>query len=118
MISSTVPFDFDLTLFDTDGAEAPANQSTIAQMGLEQNTEHHSAYRAINLARWNAVHTGGLDFDDVHLLHVEQWAKCAGLDADPQRLADFFLVALGAHGELYPGALDVVKRPSEYSATT
>ena len=39
-------------------------------------------------------------------------------DADPQRLADFFLVALGAHGELYPGALDVVKRPSEYSATT
>ena len=37
MISSTVPFDFDLTLFDTDGAEAPANQSTIAQMGLEQN---------------------------------------------------------------------------------
>ena len=110
MTYSTVLFDFDLTLFDTDSAEAPAFDSTVAQMGMERDAAHFDAYRQINLTLWDAVHAGELAPIDVHLLRFEQWVDRTGLDADPQRLADLFLVAMGAHGELYPGALDVLHR--------
>lgn len=110
MTYSTVLFDFDLTLFDTDGAEAPAYASAMTQMGLEQVPAHYDAYREINIALWNAVHAGELTPDAVHVLRFEQWVQRTGLDADPQRLADLFLVAMGAHGELYPDALDVLHR--------
>lgn len=108
MTYSTVLFDFDLTLFDTDSAEGPAFDITVAQMGMERNAAHFDAYRQINLSLWDAVHAGELAPADVHLLRFEQWVDLTGLDVDPQRLADLFLVAMGAHGELYPGALDVL----------
>ena len=110
MTYSTVLFDFDLTLFDTDGAEAPAFDTTIAQAGLTPDADRFDAYRQINLALWDAVHAGELAPADVHLLRFEQWVDRVGLDADPQRLADLFLVAMGANGELYPGALDLLHR--------
>ena len=110
MTYSTVLFDFDLTLFDTDGAEAPAFDTTIAQLGLAPNSDHFDAYREINLALWDSVHAGTLAPSDVHLLRFEQWVDRLGLDAEPQRLADVFLLAMGAHGELYPGALDLLHR--------
>ncbi len=110
MTYSTVLFDFDLTLFDTDGAEAPAFDHTVTQLGLERNAAHFEAYRQINLALWDAVHAGSLTPGDVHLLRFEQWVDRTGLDADPQQLADLFLIAMGANGELYPGALDMLHR--------
>ena len=93
MTYSTVLFDFDHTLFDTDGAEAPAFDTTIAQLGLAPNSDHFDAYREINLALWDSVHAGTLAPSDVHLLRFEQWVDRLGLDAEPQRLADVFLLA-------------------------
>ena len=60
MTYSTVLFDFDHTLFDTDGAEAPAFDTTIAQLGLAPNSDHFDAYREINLTLWYSVHAGTL----------------------------------------------------------
>ena len=52
MTYSTVLFDFDLTLFDTDGAEAPAFDTTIAQLGLALGAERFGAYAAPVAAKY------------------------------------------------------------------
>ena len=77
-------FDFDLTLFDTDGAEAHAFDSTVAQLGIERVAAHYDAYRDINQALWDAVHAGELTPGDVHVSRFEQWVA-TNAPADVQR---------------------------------
>jgi len=46
--------------------------------------------------------------DDVRVRRFEEFAATVGLDADPDEMAAMFVWGLGAHGDLYDGARDLL----------
>lgn len=104
MSYDTVLFDLDHTLYDSDESERQAYAHTTARAGLGDPDEHFPQYVAINREMWRAVERGELDPTEVRHRRFEAFNREVGLDADPFAMAEDFVWALGAHGELYPGA--------------
>jgi 2-haloacid dehalogenase len=112
----TLLFDFDHTLFDSDTSEALAFVETLKDFGVSDPSVHFATYQKINQALWVAVEQGTITPNDVRTERFAQLAIVLGLDADPIALADRYVVAMGANGELYPGAFAVLEQLAE-SAT-
>ena len=112
----TLLFDFDHTLFDSDASEALAFVETLNEFGVTEPTTHFSTYQTINHALWVAVEQGTITPNDLRTERFKQLATAIGLDADPIALADRYVVAMSANGELYPGAYGVLEKLAE-SAT-
>ncbi len=113
MTYSTILFDLDHTLFDSDASELGAFEATMRAVGIDQSDRHLPAYLAINRALWAAVERHELSPGRVRLLRFERLVVEARLDADPGVMADLFVEGLASHGELYPGALAVLDRLAE-----
>jgi 2-haloacid dehalogenase len=109
MVYSTLLFDLDHTLFDFDASESAAFAATLAGAGATDPGEYRDTYAAINKELWASVEQGELSPNQVRTLRFERLIKETGLDADPHVMADHYVTGLGAHGDLFPGALDVVK---------
>jgi 2-haloacid dehalogenase len=105
---STLLFDLDHTLYDSDESERRAYAHTTATFGLDEPELHFATYLDINRAMWAAVERGELDPTEVRHRRFEQFNRSVGLDADPHRMADEFVWGLGAHGELYHGVADLL----------
>jgi 2-haloacid dehalogenase len=105
---STLLFDLDHTLYDSDESERRAYAHTTATFGLDEPDLHFATYVDINRAMWAAVERGELDPTEVRHRRFEQFNRSVGLDADPHRMADEFVWGLGAHGELYHGVADLL----------
>jgi 2-haloacid dehalogenase len=105
---STLLFDLDHTLYDSDESERRAYAHTTATFGLAEPELHFATYLDINRAMWAAVERGELDPTEVRHRRFEQFNRSVGLDADPHRMADEFVWGLGAHGELYHGVADLL----------
>lgn len=105
---STVLFDLDHTLLDSDASEALAFAATLRLAGVDDASEHFPVYDTINRSLWAAVERHELTPGHVRVARFEQFVDAVGLDADPLALADAFAEGLGAHGELYPGTRDVL----------
>ena len=105
---TTVLFDLDFTLFDSEYSEPTAFEYTLTQAGVPVTDDIIETYAAINKALWAAVEAGDLTPNDVKTKRFEQLVEQASLDADPLRMADDYVYGLGAFGELYPGAIDVL----------
>jgi 2-haloacid dehalogenase len=105
---TTVLFDLDHTLLDSDTSEALAFELALHTIGVEDPAEHFAEYDRINRALWAAVERHELMPGQVRTTRFEQLIAAAGLDADPRALADTFAAGLGCHGELYPGALEML----------
>lgn len=116
MAYTTVLLDLDHTLFDFDASELAAFADALTLAGGDDPMTHFPAYQRINDALWAAVETGELRPGDVrterfHLLAVE-----IGLGVDHAtvvEMADTFAFGLGAHGDLYPGAREVLDALAE-----
>jgi 2-haloacid dehalogenase len=106
----TLLFDFDHTLFDSDASEALAFVSTLKDFGVSDPGVHFSTYQKINQALWVAVEQGTISPNDVRTERFAQFARAIDLDADPVALADRYVVAMGANGELVTNALSEVQR--------
>jgi 2-haloacid dehalogenase len=106
----TLLFDFDHTLFDSDASEALAFVETLSDFGVSDPQAHFSTYQRINHALWVAVEQGTITPNDVRTERFAQFATAIGLHADPVALADRYVVAMGANGELYPGAFAVLEK--------
>ena len=106
----TLLFDFDHTLFDSDASEALAFVSTLKDFGVPDPNVYFPTYQKINQALWFAVEQGKISPNDVRTERFAQLAAAIDLDADPVALADRYVVAMGANGELYPGAFAVLER--------
>jgi 2-haloacid dehalogenase len=106
----TLLFDFDHTLFDSDASEALAFVSTLKDFGVSDPSVHFPRYQKINQALWVAVEQGTISPNDVRTERFAQFARAIDLDADPVALADRYVVAMGANGELYPGAFAVLEQ--------
>jgi YjjG family noncanonical pyrimidine nucleotidase len=105
---TTVLLDLDHTLLDSDASEALAFGQALRQSGIGQPERHFATYDAINRALWAAVEREEITPSSVRTARFEQLVATTGIDADPLALADSFVDGLSTHGELYPGAHDVL----------
>ncbi len=105
---ATLLLDLDHTLFDSDASEARAFAQALATVGVDQPARYFPTYDAINRGLWAAVERGELPTAAIKLVRWERLVAATELDADPQVLAEAFLIGMGQHGELYPGARDVL----------
>jgi YjjG family noncanonical pyrimidine nucleotidase len=109
---TTFLLDLDHTLFDSDTSEQVAFEQTLADVGVAEPGRHFDAYRSINRELWAAVESGHLSPQQVRTRRFERLVAEECIDGDPQQMAHDFVSGLGAHGELYEGALDVLDRLS------
>jgi YjjG family noncanonical pyrimidine nucleotidase len=105
---STLLFDLDHTLYDSDESERQAYAHTAERFGLTDPDHHFATYVDINRAMWAAVERGELEPADVRHRRFEEFNASVGLEADPHRMADEFVWGLGAHGGLYHGVADLL----------
>ncbi len=105
--------DLDHTLFDTDASEIAAFEETMAAAGVLDSQRYLSAYQKINLELWTAVERGEISPNVIRAGRFERLVAEQGLNADPLQMADDFVTGLGAHGELYDGAYEVIQHLSK-----
>ncbi len=105
---TTVLFDLDHTLLDSDASEQLAFEHAMRMNGVEKPGQHLESYVSINRKLWAAVERQEFSPVYVRTARFEQLVITAGLDADPLALADSFATGLGRFGELYPGARAVL----------
>lgn len=110
---STVLFDLDHTLFDTDAAEAAAFADTVTSVGVEDPAAVFPVYDRINQGLWRAVERGEITPNDLRTERFERFIASIEVDADPVAMADRFVEGLGGFGELYAGAFDVLASMSQ-----
>ena len=108
----TLLFDLDHTLLDSDASEVAAYAHTMATIGLDDPDAHFQRYVTINQQMWRAVERGELQPGEVRHRRFEQFTAELGLTADPEEMAAAFVWGLGAHGELYEGAREVLEELS------
>jgi len=105
---STLLFDLDHTLFDTEQSELRAFYQTMLAAGIANPEQHIAAYRNINTSLWEQVERGEVSPQQVRTLRFERLVAELRLDLDPLSLADAFVIGLGANGGLYPGAEELL----------
>lgn len=110
---STVLLDLDHTLFDTDTSEAVAFSQALSAAGISQPERYTATYQRINLELWGAVERGQITPQEVRTVRFQRLIAEADLDADASVLAEDFVKALGANGNLYTGARDIIEQLSE-----
>ncbi|MDA2979401.1 MAG: YjjG family noncanonical pyrimidine nucleotidase [Actinomycetota bacterium] len=101
---TTVLFDLDHTLLDSDTSEALAFTATMLDAGIENPSIHFPAYDRINRELWAEVEAGWIGPDEVRHKRFTRFIKERNLDADAGAMADRFVQNLGANGDLYQGA--------------
>jgi len=109
----TVPYtalllDLDHTLLDSDASEARAFEHALGGAGVVDPARHLPTYREINAALWARVERGEIKTAELRTVRFAQLVAATGIDASPEALADAFASGLGAYGELYPGARDLL----------
>jgi len=105
---TTILFDLDHTLLDSDGSEALAFDHTLQSIGIDEPTQHLDAYRTINNALWKRVELGELSPNDVKSLRFAQLLEHVGIDGDPDAMGQTYAHGLGSFGALYPGARELL----------
>lgn len=113
MAYSHLLFDFDHTLFDSDASEVAAFDDTMRSFGLDDPAPHFPTYQRINMALWTAAQNGEFPVTEVRNRRFVDFTAEIGLDADTAAMADYFGVAMGANGDLYPGARDLLEQLAE-----
>ena len=110
-VYTTLLFDLDHTLLDSDASEDAAFDLTMRAVGAEDPSQYRAAYDRINRALWASVEAGKMIPDEVRFARFEGLVAETGLEADPEEMAELFVGRpLGSNGELYPGAIDVLDR--------
>ncbi len=102
-----VLFDLDHTLFDFDQSERLAFRDLAGWAGIDDPAAY-DLYRSINAALWRRVESGELDPNDVRERRSSEFLAACNIDLDPEVATQIFVRGLGAHGDLYPGAQDLL----------
>ena len=105
---TTLLFDLDHTLLDSDESERQAYAHTMATIELDDPAAHFERYVTINREMWSAVEAGDIQPADVRHRRFERFIAELEIEADPRAMADAFVWGLASHGDLYPGARDVL----------
>ena len=105
---TTVLFDLDHTLLDSQASEAAAFDVTMRSVGIEPTPEVFATYDRLNQALWRQVEAGALSPNDVKVRRFEQLLDAVGVCADPVEMGATFVNGLADHGELYDGAAQLL----------
>ena len=106
----TLLFDLDHTLFDSDACEIAAFEETLRIVGVDEPLQHHETYVEINKPLWHSVERGEITPEDVRVTRFERLIAEIGIDADPAHMAERFEAGLGANGDLYQGAREILEK--------
>lgn len=104
---TTVLFDLDHTLFDSDTSLRTAHDVTMRSVGLDPDGVY-DRFERINSALWRRVELHEIAPDDVRVLRFEQLLAELSVDGDPVAMADTFVDVLAASGDLYEGARELL----------
>jgi YjjG family noncanonical pyrimidine nucleotidase len=113
---TTLLFDLDHTLFDFDTSEAEAFTAALSAAGIEVSDRTHERFVAINRALWRRVEAGELTPNDLRVVRFERLFDEVGVVANARQVADDYLIGLGAYGDLYPGARDLLSDLAEVAS--
>ena len=113
MSYSTFLLDLDHTLFDTEASEVAAFEQTMFTAGIEEPRLYWQDFRNINLELWAAVERGEMNPLLLRTLRFERLVAKFDLGVDPLQISDQYVVGLGAFGDLYDGAREVLQQLSE-----
>ena len=103
-------FDADGTLFDYDDAEGTALELTLAHFGHTMGPETRRLYRRLNGNLWQELEAGTVSAEALRYLRFERLFKALHLPVSSARQAgEHYLDELASHGQLLPGAEDVVR---------
>ncbi len=105
---STVLLDFDHTLLDSDASSRAAFHHLMTACGLTDHGQHFAVFEAINMVLWRQVEDHILTPDEVHVSRFELLAPKIESPLSPHQMADIYSEGMGANGELYPGALELL----------
>lgn len=112
-----VLFDLDHTLFDSDRSERDAYMAAMSWAGVSEPARYFDTYRTINRDLWSLLERGGIALEELRTRRFEELASATREPIDPVAVADEYSEFLGAYGDLYPGAGDVVNDVSKAAAT-
>lgn len=113
MAYTTFLLDLDHTLFDTDASEFAAFEQTMLSAGLTGPEQYREAFQNINLELWAAVERGEMNPQQIRTMRFERFVAEFEFDVDPLQMADDYVVGLGAYGDLYDGAREVLEQLCE-----
>jgi YjjG family noncanonical pyrimidine nucleotidase len=105
---TTLLFDLDHTLLDSDTSMAAAYDHTMRSSGVEDPWAHHPVFDRINKGLWAAVERHEISPERVRTARFEQLVAALDLDADPVAMGDRFVEELGANGDLFPEVVEVL----------
>ncbi len=115
MTFTTVLFDLDHTLLDSDESERLAFDVTMQTIGVADPSKILATYREINSGLWKQVELGEQSPNDVKVLRFERLLAMLNIDADPTWVSGQYASALGSHGELYAGALAMLTHVGQHA---
>jgi 2-haloacid dehalogenase len=101
-------FDADGTLFDYDGAESYALETTLQHFGVPFCPTVLSAYQQINQQLWRDFEDGKVTAKVLRLKRFELFFERIGLSLNPQEFSDLYLEHLGGASDLLPGVIEVL----------
>jgi YjjG family noncanonical pyrimidine nucleotidase len=105
---TTLIFDLDHTLFDFDASVDAAFTATLVRAGVVGSNGHRATFAEINTSLWKRVERGELTPDQVGTMRFERLVEQIGVGADPHAMAADYVAGLGANGDLYPGARELL----------
>lgn len=113
---STFLIDLDHTIFDSDASESAALRQAMNAAGITEADGYAADFQRINFGLWAMVERGEMTPQQVRTLRFEKLVQETGLDADPYAMAEAYVLGLGANGDLYAGALDVLEHLSRHAS--
>ena len=111
---TTIIFDLDHTLLDSDSSEQLAFTQALTSIGIDAPEQHLPTYQTINMALWKRVELGELSPNDVKVERFAQLLAALDIDSNPNELGSRYLEGLGDNGELYPQAQPLLGTLAEH----
>ena len=106
--------DADGTLFDFHKGEAVAIRSTFEAFGIPATEENIAAYSRANKEQWLRLERGETTQKQLRLDRFVNFLAAIGFDADPQAMADDFVVRLGQQRWPFAYTQELCRRVSEH----
>ena len=107
---TTLLFDADGTLFDYDRAEREALLNTFKHFSVPHDEDEIvTGYRLINNELWRQFESGMISLPELRAERFARLFKSLGLDLDPHKFGEIYILKLGECSVLLPTAIELLE---------